>query len=290
MNNLEIANKVIDSVGDLPAMPETVSEVLSMTDDPEVAMADVSLVIQKDPSLTAKILRVSNSPFYGMKQYVGTPKLALVILGVREVRNIVLGISVFESLGNAKTKVLFGKGFWEHSIKVAALSKKLGLYLKLGLQGEDFIAGLLHDIGKMILWRQMGNEYRQVYNSAGGHGDSLRIAEFEKYGFDHSDAAMALTARWNLPMTLSEALYYHHNREDKHIKDAKDSKLAAIVRISDLAIYDDFESDPAEIASCNDDDAWNELNSAANVIEPELRAERLAEFVSELNDMPPQLF
>ena len=87
MNLEKTAEKLLANVGDLPAMPEVVSEVLRLTDDPDTAMAQVSDVIQRDPALTAKILKVSNSPYYGMKQYVGTLKLAIVILGVREVRN-----------------------------------------------------------------------------------------------------------------------------------------------------------------------------------------------------------
>ena len=88
-------------VGDLPAMPAVVSEVLRITEDPKVDMQVVGRVIESDPAMAGKILKVSNSSYYGMKQFVGTLKMALVILGVREVRNIVLGISVFEAIGHA---------------------------------------------------------------------------------------------------------------------------------------------------------------------------------------------
>ena len=105
MIDKKAVDRIIARVGDLPAMPAVVSEVLRVTDDPATAMSEVSSIVQADPALTAKILRVSNSSYYGMKQYVGTLKLALVILGVREVRNIVLGITVFETLKNEKSDV-----------------------------------------------------------------------------------------------------------------------------------------------------------------------------------------
>lgn len=292
MKNLKIADRVIESVGDLPAMPEIVAEVLRMTADPDTAMGEVSDVIQRDPGLTAKILRVSNSPYYGMKQYVGTLKLALVILGVREVRNIVLGISVFDALSNTETESLFARGFWEHSIKVAALSKKLGGHLRLGLQGEDFIAGLLHDIGKMIMWRQLGREYAKIFKQAGGSGQSQLAAEFETFGFDHSDAATALVERWNLPETLSGALFYHHDRQDKDLSEARDPQLAALIRIANLAVYDDFSKAEQETpASCGDAQAWAELDAAPVSLGPELRAATLSTFLDELsNDMPPRYY
>jgi len=100
MNTDKNIEKIVAQVGDLPAVPKVVGDVLSMTEDPSVPMARVGEVIQRDPALTAKILRIGNSPYYGMRQYVATLKLALVILGAREVRNIVVGIAVLDTLRN----------------------------------------------------------------------------------------------------------------------------------------------------------------------------------------------
>ena len=182
--------KVVARIGDLPAMPEIVTKVMQITEDPGVAVSDVSELIEQDPALTAKLLKVSNSSYYGMRQVVGTLKLALVILGVREVRNIVLGISVVDTLSDASTDRLLNKeGLWKHSVTVASFSKKLGIHLDLSLQGEDFIAGLLHDIGKLVLWRQMQDEYIEVYDAAKENGGSLHEFELDRLGFDHADAA-----------------------------------------------------------------------------------------------------
>jgi len=151
----EIA-RIVSRVGELPAMPAVVAEVLRVTDDPASDMSAVSAAIQSDPALTAKILRVSNSPYYGMKQYVGTLKLALVILGVREVRNIVLCISVFEAVRDSERHVAAVHEIWNGSLRVAGLAKSLSTQLGLVLQGEEFIAGLLTDIGKVALLRLRG--------------------------------------------------------------------------------------------------------------------------------------
>ena len=115
--------QIIERVGDLPAMPKAVSRALALTDDPDVDLSEVADAIQTDPALSAKILRISNSPYYGMRQYVGTLKLALVVLGVREIRNIVLGVAVFDALHTRKTESMLAVDFWKHSFEVAAFSK-----------------------------------------------------------------------------------------------------------------------------------------------------------------------
>ncbi len=285
MKSSRSIERAIGRVGDLPPMPEVVAEVLRATSDPDVAMSEVSRVIEKDPALTAKLLKVSNSPYYGMKQVVGTLKLALVILGVREVRNIVLGISVVESLKDSSTERLLNQlNFWDHSVKVAGFAKKLGTHLRLNLQGEDFIAGLLHDIGKMVLWRQMKEKYERIFDQGDGHSEALCKLEKEAFGFDHADAAAVLAKRWNMPDTLADALWFHHDREDRTLADAKDPKLAALTRVANLAIRDDWTTeDVSSLRSCTDEDSWAVIAQDNEVMNVEERARLLSEFYEELN-------
>lgn len=281
-------NRVIAKVGDLPPMPETVSEALRQLEDPTVALSDVSRIIERDPPLTAKLLMVSNSPHYGMKQVVGTLELALVVLGAQEARNILLGVSMLESLRDRNTERLLKQhGFWHHSVLVGTLAKKLGTHLNLRLQGEDFIAGLLHDIGKMMLWRQLEGAYESVYQSTGGASEPLCEAENKAFGFDHAEAAAALSIRWNLPQTLTDSMRCHHPREDRSPEDAKDPQLAALVRVANLAARDDFSSeDPAASRSCSDEEAWGILEGRADGMNREARRELLAGFFKESEEMP----
>lgn len=283
--------KVIAQVGDLPAIPAVVSGVIEMTEDPTVPMARVSEMIQRDPALTVKILRVSNSPYYGMRQYVGTLKLALVILGAREVRNIVVGIAVFDTLRNEHTDVLFEDDFWNHSLTVAGLSKKLASSLELMMQGEDFIAGLLHDIGKMVLCRFLGDRYAAIYRAAVNKGEALFLLENQDLGYNHCDAAAALISKWNLPRVLCDALYCHHAAPDRPVRDAKDPRLAAIVRIADRAVRYDFEGKgDSPYSACSDIEAWSALEAVCGPIPSGKRSEILREFACELKDMPKLIF
>ncbi|MBI5095869.1 MAG: HDOD domain-containing protein [Candidatus Hydrogenedentes bacterium] len=279
MKNNANLEHVISKIGDLPAMPEAVGEVLRLTDDPQVGMVRVSEAIQQDPALTAKILKVSNSPYYGMKQYVGTLKLALVILGVREVRNIVLGVSVFDALHNDRTETLLTGQFWTHSFTVAGLAKQLGLRLHLGLQGEDFISGLLHDIGKMVMCRQLGGQYETVFRASGGSSDALCAAERDAFGFNHAEAGAALALYWNLPETLADSLWLHHAQADADLSEARDPKLASLIRVANRAAHDGITTGAEySCSACGEESAWKFLDPQGTMPGIEQRSEFLSQF------------
>jgi len=276
---------VISRIGELPAMPEIVCKVMDLTNDPNVSVSDVTRVIEKDPALAAKLLKVSNSSYYGMRQVVGTLKLALVILGVREVRNIVLAVSVLDALRDKATDVLLNQhGLWRHSTIVAGLAKKLGAHAGLSLQGEDFVAGLLHDIGKMVLWRQLEEPYRQLCLSANRDNTPLHEREREVYGFDHADVAAALASAWSLPDSLRAALLYHHDGPGRDLAKARSPRLCALIRIANLAAHDDWALEsPEDLRSCTDK-AWVVFEGGEPTYPLNTRRELLLEFNQAIQD------
>ncbi len=280
--------KVVSRVGDLPAIPAIVKEVMELTADPDVSVAAVSSLIERDPVLTAKLLKVSNSAYYGMRQVVGTLKLALVILGVREVRNMILGIASIDTFRDEDTEVLLVQGgLWRHSLLVAGIAKKLGAHLGLSLQGEDFIAGLIHDIGKLVLWKHLGQEYREIYERAKREGLSLHQLEEDAFGFNHADVAATLAEAWNLPETLTFALGAHHPDKDRMPMEGPAPKLAALVRIANAAARDDFEDEDAvEFASCRDEAAWTVLATDEGPLDFGSRKDILIEIKTELSQTP----
>ncbi|GMW00663.1 MAG: hypothetical protein AMXMBFR84_18000 [Candidatus Hydrogenedentota bacterium] len=287
----KVVEKVVERTGDLPAMPELVAEVLRLTDDPLTDMSEVSEVLERDPALTAKILRISNSPYYGMKQYVGTLKLALVILGVREVRNIVLGVSVFDALKDDRVGGFGVKEYLNHSFLVGGLSKALAIRLRSGVQGEAFVAGLLHDMGKLIMIKQLRDDYVKILKATGGSGAILCVSEIAKFGFSHSHAAAALAIRWNFPETLADSLLYHHPAEGMSLSQAKDPQLAAVVRIANLCAHDEFSGeDGAPFLAGEDTEAWEILDATPDPLPPATRYTALAGLRQELKDSSPPSF
>lgn len=278
--------QLIYSTSDLPVLPDVAIDVLRLTSDPGVSIAELSEQIQQDPALTARILKVSNSPFYGLTQNVGTLKLALVILGVREVRNIVLGVSVFDSFSNSPAEPLT-RSLWRHSIEAAALSKKLGATLAPGLQAEDFISGLLHDIGKLVLYLRFGDVYTSLFKQHENGGEALIDAEMKTLGFNHADAAAALAAHWNLPPTLVDALRYHHACKDQTLAKACDPRLAALTRLANTAVHEDFSDNAKPHPSISQEqEAWHILVSPNAPKTDEERAMLLDAFLTEIRKAP----
>ncbi len=233
---VNVLEKIAESLHDLPAMPRIVQDVLTAAEDPAADMAHITALIERDPALTVRILRISNSPYYGMKQQVGTLRLALVILGVREVRNIVIGVAALDAVCGADTPPQRVEALWRHSVAVGAFAKKLGAALGYRHQGEDFIAGLLHDIGKVVMWRQYGRAYANLPETRELGPQTLSEREQAEFGFDHADVAAALVTKWNLPLTLADAVGCHHARPDRPFTTAKDPALAALVWVANRCV------------------------------------------------------
>lgn len=292
MSEVQSLEQVLQRVGDLPTMPEVAAEAVDLMSRPDSDMGEVAEIIGRDPALTAKLLKVANSPYYGMRQVVGSLKLALVILGAREIRNILIGVTMIDTFDTAATAPITRGNFWEHSFRVGALSKRISEHFSLRFQGEDFIAGLLHDIGKLVLYRQLPREYAPVFQQASAAHAEIESIENTTFGFDHSDAGGAVANVWNLPETLRDAVMYHHVRDGRTLDNAKDPKLAAVVRIANLAAEEDVtgpEFQPETSECCTDAEAWSVLENDTGGT-PESRYAVLVEFVREVNESPPLKF
>lgn len=277
--------KIIERVGDLPAAPAVVAEVLQLTDNPMTDMEAVRKVIERDPGVAARILRVSNSAYYGMKQYVGTLKLALVILGVREIRNIVLGVSIYESFAEAIAACPPLQRFWPHAFLVGGLSRRLAARMGLKMGGEAFVGGLLHDMGKLVLLRQLHDRYANVLERAGGAGEALCEVERRELGFTHADAGAALAHQWHFPRPLADSIRFHHCIPDAGLDTAKDPALAALVRIANCVAHADAGKtweDDSDVPG--DEEAWRALARVPEPVGADSRAAMLRGLLVELKD------
>jgi len=279
-------DRIVERMGDLPAVPAVVSDALLLTQDPDSSMDDVAKVIERDPGLTARILRVSNSPYFGMRQHVGSLKLAAVILGVREIRNIVLGVSLVDALRDPATDRILTDRFWRDSFRVASLSKLLGEVHSLKCQGEDFIAGLLHGIGKMALCRHMQQDYSRLLSET-ANDDDLAEHERAEFGFSHADVAAALGTRWNLPEPIRDALWLHIPHPERCLSEAKDPCLAANVRIAYYAGRNLEAGLPAAVdAALGQAEAWEAIEGAGAAVPAAERHETLSNLLNTAMENP----
>ena len=209
----ERLRKITQSIIGLPTLPAVITQMISLIDNPKTSARNVSQLISTDQALTAKILKLANSAFYGFPREIATVDLAIVVLGFETVKNLGLTVSVLERFsgdGDGETADFDRQKFWEHSIGCGVAAKILASKLPYRVPGEAFAAGILHDIGKLILSQYFPNEFSEVLRLARDEDLYIGQAEERVLGVTHADIGSWLAERWNLPKQLEEAIYFHH--------------------------------------------------------------------------------
>lgn len=203
---------ILDSVSSLPPLPAAVQRLLSLAKQIDADFQEIALVIEADQTLTARTLRAANSALYGVSRRVQTVRQATVLLGRETILNLAIGASVL-GMQNSLSGAWPGDpaAFWRHSIAVASVARDLARHLRLADPEEAFVAGLLHDIGKLILLGHFGERYLQVLKAAQYGAKPLFRLEREVLGTDHAAVGQALCVHWNIPSTLAQAIAEHHS-------------------------------------------------------------------------------
>ena len=255
-----IRNK-LDEIRDLPTLPAVAHEVHCIVTDTNSNMSDLVRVIEGDMALTARILRIANSAYYGVPRKVDNLKMALFILGMQEVNNLVVTITVMRLFPVDSDHTIFDMPrFWKHSAICAELT--VGLYegLRMHPPSSAYITGLLHDVGKLILAQYFFDYYTTSLKTAAEEAISLADSEIKILGVDHGHIGSWLTKRWNIPDEISDAIARHHVRP----ADTPRFDLSAIVDWADRLFYLTEGRNPNEVTSLltNDPD-WNRWKGAA---------------------------
>ncbi len=206
----EAIKEVLKRIKGLPALPDTLAEMNKLVSNPNTTARQVGQLIASDPSVATKTLKVVNSPFYGFPTRITTITHAIVILGFNTVRTLVLSSSVMHALGNRHCKI-YNKSFWKHCVATGAAAKVLAQILGYQALEEFFIAGLLHDVGKIVIGQYLQSEYDKIEDEVSKNDSLMYDAEDEVlHGVTHADIAGALFRMWNLPKGLVKSVTYHH--------------------------------------------------------------------------------
>ena len=223
---------LIKGMGELPTLPSVFFTVSKMLSDPRTSAVDVGKAVSDDQVIASKILKISNSAFYGLTGRVNTVSHAIAVLGFSSTKNIVLTTSVLSNL-NLKTPI---KGFnmaafWKHSAAVGAIAKLTAKEIFPQKQEEAFVVGLLHDIGKLILAICAPEEFTRCINFAISKDCLFLDAENELLGINHTDIAALINDKWKLPVEFAAVLTNHH----KNIEESGEhTELIAIVKLADV--------------------------------------------------------
>lgn len=203
---------ILDSVSSLPPLPAAVQRLLSLAKQIDADFQEIAHVIEADQTLTARTLRAANSALYGVARRIQTVRQATVLLGRETILNLAIGASVL-GLQGSLSRAWPGDSvaFWRHSIAVASVARELAKHLRLPDPEEAFVAGLLHDIGKLILLGHFGDHYLHVLKAAQYGAKPLYLLEREVLETDHAAVGQALCVHWNIPPTLTQAIAEHHS-------------------------------------------------------------------------------
>ncbi len=269
MRNL---TKLIGAVSDLPTLPHMLVQLNQLLADPNVSANQIGRLISHDPSLTARILRIVNSAFYGFVARINTITHAIVILGNRNTRQIVLSNFAFEAFRGQPSKTAYDRTeFWKHAIGCASACKAIVLRMGSKKWEDAFIMGLLHDIGKIVIDSCLHEEFLEMLTIIETQDVPMREAEFAVLGVDHCDIGRHLLKRWALTADVISAVAYHHQPAE-----AGDYLLqASIVHLADILVRAMMYGSGGDwIIPAIDSTAWERLKFSPADLGPLLQSAR----------------
>ena len=215
MQKLDLAQKriLIQKIHTLPTLPNILQKIIELADSPTANAAELGKVLAQDQSITSTILKLVNSAFYGNLRHVSSINHATVILGFQMVKTIAMGVSIFQTRTETSGPSFDREGFWVHSIGVATISRILAARLSGKSLDRDtvFLAGLLHDIGKVVFDNYFSDEYKQVAEIVASEGIWIGEAEKRVLSMTHCDAGFYLARKWQFPPAVVEAIRFHHD-------------------------------------------------------------------------------
>ncbi len=222
---------VVHHLADLPSLPAVVMELLNSIDQEDIDISVLAKKVSHDQALTAKTLRLANSSLYGLQVKVTTIQQAITYLGFQTTRNLITAAAVTGCFPEGRCPGFDDKAFWRHSIATAACAKVLARQIRFN-QDYAFTAGLLHDIGRLVLVTSFPERFGEAIAHRAAHDCSMLQAERAVLGVDHVDAGLALAEHWNFSDTMRLAIAGHHDPEAPGA-----GFLASIIHVADAVVY-----------------------------------------------------
>lgn len=221
--------RIISRVKQLPALPEVAGRLMELLGDPGSSIEEVNALISRDPALTATIIKLVNSSYYGLRKQVASLSRALSLLGFRTVKNIVLTAAATGLFETSETSDLFhARDFARHSVAQAVVCRYLARYSGCCDPETAFAAGLLHDIGKLLTDIAFHDRYSQIAGLARRENITYYEAETEVWELDHAAIGALLAKYWHFPPLLCDAIRHHHSLEEESTRD-----ISALNMLSD---------------------------------------------------------
>ena len=260
------AIELVRDVGGLVTLPNVFIRINQLVEDPNSSIADIAKAVSQDPSFTVRLLRVANSSFYGFSSTIDTVTKAVSVIGTSQVRNLALSMSVASSFAGLPNNLVSMANFWRHSLYCALVARILARQAGRCDPEAMFTAGLLHDIGELVIFNRLPEQAKESLLLVMDNMDELPVyqAEQQIIGFDHAQVGGELARQWNLPPLLAECIAYHHSIGEAQ-RYPRETALVHLANI--LAMMAELDTlEPGDVSPV-DPRAWEITGLAETVIE-----------------------
>jgi len=255
-NSMEILDLITENEP-LASLPNTFYLLQDAIEDPNSDFAKIGKIISIDPALTVRLLKIVNSAFYGYRNQIETVSHALGVVGTEQLMQLVLATSVVGQFKGIPADMINMEYFWRHSVACGLIARAIN-EVNEDTDGERyFVAGLLHDIGRLVMCLKVPDQFRVAMNFARKSGDRWHKAEAKYFGFDHGSVGGALLRSWNLPKRLQESVAHHHRPSSSK----KYSHEASVIFLADHISHEILDNSNDEFVRGEiDPTIWKKLN------------------------------
>ncbi len=254
---------LIEKSGAPVSLPEVFIQINELTQDPNSSVADISQVTETDIGLSSRLLKIVNSPYYGFPSTIDSIPRAITIIGTQDLRDLTLATTTVDLFANKNHIQKHIRQLWRHSLYCAVNAKLLAEAIGQPHTERFFVSGLLHDIGRLILFQGIPEQTHKVINQAAETGKDLLTIEQALLGFTHTDIGCRIAHQWKLPENIIETIAFHHSPEK-----AREYPLeTAIVHIANH-MANSLDQESATIAESNgiNQHAWKISGLSMNMV------------------------
>ncbi|MBJ6724988.1 HDOD domain-containing protein [Geomesophilobacter sediminis] len=203
--------ELVQDVSTIHSLPLFYSRLCEAIDHPRSSIADLASIISDDQGLTARILKLANSPLFGYFSKIETITQAVTIIGVLQVRDLALALCVMDAFKGIPKDLVDMNQFWRHSLATGLAARLLATGQRESNLERFFVAGILHDVGRLVMYLRLPDECRELIEEARCGGPLLYQKERQRFGYDHAEVGGILLRRWKIPARVTEPVQYHHD-------------------------------------------------------------------------------
>jgi HD-like signal output (HDOD) protein len=254
---------LVKAAGSISSLPMIFTRINDAVNNPRSSIADIGRVISEDPGLTARLLRIVNSAFYSFPSKIDTISRAVTIVGTQQLRDLALATSVMKVFKGIPEDLMNMEAFWCHSVGCGITARVLASHRREANLERHFVTGMLHDIGRLLLFMNLPKQARTALMRCQSSGELLYQVEYEEIGFDHATVGSALLQAWNLPASLEEVVAFHHAPQ----KALRYPIESAIVHVADIIAHAlELGSSGERLVPQLNPEAWERIGIPASLL------------------------